>query len=421
MLRKEWLMVAVFLMVAGALGCARQYVKNSYPEMAYSERQTTGIQWKAGVAQRDITPQAGEEMYLAGYGRNRTSAGVHDPLSARCLVLSNGEMKIGIVSLDLLGMLGGDVMRIKQRVHALWPENLIVSFTHTHSAPDTTGLWGSGLASGRNERYIHAVIQAAADCVNEASSNTDDVELWFGTTQFQLSEFDNDTAKKPDSVLTVIHGIKPYGNRETLFTLVNYAVHPHIINNRSISADIAASFYMRVYQLGGGMGIFVNGAQGNVGPAIPHHKNDWNAIDVYGRTLAETALAAPRTKSLNHTIVVRRDVLKVKLENFYFKLAMWLGAVPDLRDEHKNVPLEIAYFRIGELAMVTVPGEAFPNIGKDMRERMQAPYEIVCGLCNGAYGYIMYRPDYDAYRYHKSMSLGPIGEILYQSFLKLIE
>jgi len=420
MVRKEWLMVALLLAAIGTLGCGRHYVKNTYAEPLYSEKQSVGTQWEAGIASRDITPEG--SVYLAGYERNRTSKGVHDTLSVRCLALSNGKTSVGIVSLDLIGMLGSDVMAIKKGIVALRPKHIVVSFTHTHSGPDTTGLWGKWLSRGRNERYIEKIIDNAADCLHDAWFSQEEIELRFAKTSVQLSEFDNDTTNMPDTAITLMQGaVTRNGNTETLFTLVNYAVHPHIINNRFISADVAASFYTRIRELGGGMGIFINGAQGNVGPSIPHHHNDWNAIDRYGRMLAETALAMPQAQSGDYTITVRHSVLKVELENFFFKLAVWLGAVPDLRDRDGKIPLEITYVRLGELAMVTIPGEAFPSIGKDLRRDMDASYEIVCGLCNGAYGYIMYRSDYDAYDYHRSMSVGPIGETIYLALSDLIK
>jgi hypothetical protein len=58
--------------------------------------------FKAGAAKRVITPDM--NVYLAGLGNNRLSAGVHDDIYARCLLLDDGETKIGIVSLDLIGL-----------------------------------------------------------------------------------------------------------------------------------------------------------------------------------------------------------------------------------------------------------------------------------------------------------------------------
>ena len=55
----------------------------------------------AGSASVDITPT--ESVPLMGYGpMERVSTGVHDPLTAAALVLSDGQTTVGVVATDLL-------------------------------------------------------------------------------------------------------------------------------------------------------------------------------------------------------------------------------------------------------------------------------------------------------------------------------
>src|SRR5438270_13582528 len=56
---------------------------------------------KAGAAKMDITPPTGFAMWGYGARHDRPSDGVLDPLQARALVLSVGDQRIAIVSLDL--------------------------------------------------------------------------------------------------------------------------------------------------------------------------------------------------------------------------------------------------------------------------------------------------------------------------------
>jgi len=46
--------------------------------------------FEAGAAKRDLTPPMDRPVFLAGFGHNRTAVGVHDPVWARCLALSDG-------------------------------------------------------------------------------------------------------------------------------------------------------------------------------------------------------------------------------------------------------------------------------------------------------------------------------------------
>ena len=55
----------------------------------------------AGVAVRDITPR--KPLFLVGYPNvPRISAGVHDPLLASALYLSDGKTALLLISVDIL-------------------------------------------------------------------------------------------------------------------------------------------------------------------------------------------------------------------------------------------------------------------------------------------------------------------------------
>ncbi|HTN42470.1 MAG TPA: hypothetical protein VMN77_01570 [Nitrospiria bacterium] len=419
MVRKKRHFIALFLAVGGLFGCAEKYITSTEP--ARIEKESVGAHWEAGVAIKDITPQ--KAVYLAGFQSGRVSKGVHDPLSARCFVLSNGKTRVGIVSMDLIGMLGPDIVAIKRGVPALAPEHIIVSFTHTHSGPDTTGLWGFGPLSGRDGPYMRETIDAAAACLNDAMRDMQDITLHFGSTTVQYSRFKHDLTI-PDPAFTVMRATRIRdGKEEALFTLVNYAVHPTIMRTNFITADFVGSFYEHVRELGGGMGIFMNGTQGHVGPAIKRNgEDDWPAADRFGRMIGDTAMELHTVPSADYAITVRDDVLRVPLANPWFKIAAFFNKVPDPRngDDH-TIPLELSYVKMGELTLLTIPGEAFPNIGKDLRRDIHAPFEMLCGLCNGAYGYIMYPSDYENknYSYWRGVSLGPIGDAVYRSLVLL--
>src|SRR4051794_38133822 len=73
---------------------------------------------QAGFSAVDITPKvgSGETVYLAGYGMNRKAAGVHDPLFARTVVLVDGDTRIAITCVDLVGLQYPQVQAIRQRL-----------------------------------------------------------------------------------------------------------------------------------------------------------------------------------------------------------------------------------------------------------------------------------------------------------------
>lgn len=411
----------ILLMSFFILSCASMPIeKNDHQEPFLHQETTTGVHWLAGAAKKIISTE--KSVYLAGHKSNRKSRGVHDDIYVRCLVLSNGKSDIGFISLDLLGMLNSDILAIKNRVEIINKKNIIVAFTHTHSAPDTTGLWGFyRLTSGRDEMFINNVYEKASQCLNEAFKNKQPIDLYFFSLDVKLTEFDKDI-EKPDSILTFVKGVGE--NKKTVFTLMNYGFHPHIsMHNFYISSDVLDSFYKRMEEEYGGVALFLNGAQGNVDLNIKHKHgdDDWKAIYSAGLSLIKEVEKAEKIKILSQdfTVLNKRNVINVKLQNWRFKLALLLGIIPDFRKSNDDWLLEINYLRLGELEIMTIPGEAFPNIGKDLRKEMKTPYKIICGLCQGAYGYIMYQKDYERYDYHRSMSVGPIGETIRDSLMDL--
>ena len=61
---------------------------------------------KAGVGAVDITPDWREKpVWIAGFGMGRRAKDMRDPLYARALVLTDGQKKIGMVCLDIVGLL----------------------------------------------------------------------------------------------------------------------------------------------------------------------------------------------------------------------------------------------------------------------------------------------------------------------------
>ena len=93
-------------------------------------------EFRVGTAKADITPPIGSRMY--GYGARGTnvSTGVHDPLFAKALVVSDGSVEVALVTLDL-GSFGADnTRRVRELVRReVDLDGVLLIASHTHSAP----------------------------------------------------------------------------------------------------------------------------------------------------------------------------------------------------------------------------------------------------------------------------------------------
>ena len=79
---------------------------------------------------------------------------------------------------------------------------------------------------------------------------------------------------------------------------------------------------------------------------------------------------------------------------------------------------------VGDAQILTIPGEALPNIVYYLKRKMRGKHNLLFGLTNDAFGYILTKEDYNSfkrYEYVSRTSLGErTGEILVNEALKFV-
>ena len=97
-------------------------------------------EFRAGFATTDITPPSGWRR--AGSYTELISSGVHDPLMAKALVLTQGETTVALVGNDLCSVPRELTDRARQQAGARTGipfSNIIITATHTHGGPEYYG------------------------------------------------------------------------------------------------------------------------------------------------------------------------------------------------------------------------------------------------------------------------------------------
>jgi hypothetical protein len=94
-------------------------------------------------------------------------------------------------------------------------------------------------------------------------------------------------------------------------------------------------------------------------------------------------------------------------------------------NEDRSITTRINLINVGNAQILTIPGEALPNIGYYLKRHMKGDNHLLFGLTNDAFGYILTKVDFDSfqrYEYVSRTSLGEMtGEILIENALRLIE
>ncbi len=90
-----------------------------------------------------------------------------------------------------------------------------------------------------------------------------------------------------------------------------------------------------------------------------------------------------------------------------------------------RITVQVNLLTIGKAQVLTIPGEALPNIGFYLKRKMKGEHNLLFGLTNDAFGYILTKVDFesfDRYSYVSRTSLGEMtGEILIENALQMIE
>jgi hypothetical protein len=396
---------------------------------------------QAGAAVRVITP----EKFLpvsGGMGVPKPSREKRGELTARALVIRKGDVSVAVVALDLLGFPSVLADRVRAKVSRIPAENILIGSTHTHSAPDCYAFPdGSGGHTGDLD-YIASVCDKAADAINEAIDRLQPAQIKIGTGEADGKIAYNYYAPDLyDRRMSVIQAVTPGG--KTIATLVNYAVHPEVLGNSVgiVSPDLVGPLCERIESQAGGVALFMNSAQGGMvtadnrnldQPRDPQHAywNDsrtWEECLRIGHLMASEALRIVKTapEQKDPSLLCQSMVVRFPVESE----AMWgvvvYSPLKYPHGEDRSITTRINLVNLGDAQILTIPGEALPNIGFYLKRKMRGKHNVLFGLTNDAFGYILTKVDFKSfprYEYVSRTSLGEMtGEILIEKSLDLVQ
>ena len=249
----------------------------------------------AGAATADITPPAGGLM--DGYGaRREPSAGVHDPLYARVVVLEADEgaprgaptRRWAIVSCDLLGMhasITSEVRHLAEKRLGIAAENLLVCATHSHAGP--AGLRG-GMFSRLDQTLATTLVERVIGALEEAAGSLRPAVLKLGRTTINtISQNRRDPGGPIDPVLRVL---LVDGGDGPIASVLSFACHATVLSgeNLMLSAEFPGVACRLLQEQTGAPALYLQGACGNVNPVWV--KQDFESVDRAGHILGGAAL-----------------------------------------------------------------------------------------------------------------------------------
>lgn len=379
-------------------------------------------EFKVGAAVRVITPDPLLPV-SGGVGTPEKATVKKGELSVRVMVLEKGTTKIAIVGIDNLGWTSALGDRSRALIKGIPPENILIGATHTHSAPDAYGFPDDTGKSFADLAYLDWCVKQIADAVNEASKNLAPASLKIAVSEAQGKIAYNYYADKLyDPRCGVIQAIAETGKNKgkVIATLVNYAVHPEVIgsNQGILSPDLCGPLYDRIESRVGGVAIFMNGAQGGMVTADTRlengkEANTWEECIRIGNLLADEALrivekAEPQPSP---ALVCMSRTIEFPVESEMMRYIMKNSPIKMTSIKEGAVTTRLNYLQVGSAKVLTIPGEALPNIGFYVKRNMMTDQAFLFGLTNDAFGYMLTKVDFNSFKRYEYISRTSLGEM----------
>lgn len=363
---------------------------------------------RAGCAKVDITPT--KPCRLVGYAsRTNLSTGVHDPLSARAVVFEDGDQRLALVSIDVLGLYHQTAEPLRKSISeacGLKPEQLMLAAIHTHAAP------GLALEPGKlhpnNVEFTETLREKLIALVKRASSETAPVRVGFNSGACPVGINRREAFVDKNGMRQIRLGRNPSGvtdpevqtfkicerdSDKILAVLFGYATHGTSLGSKNlvVSGDVlglAAQFVEKYLGAEIVAPVFA-GASGNIDPwfrVLPEIKtaDNWTAEPVLlGTFLGEEVVhassairefgAAGPVRSLMAHVALPPKTDGTKAEN----------------NDWSTATFAITVARIGDVALVGLGGEVFNEIGRAIKDSSPFKHTIIVTHCNGAAGYLV--------------------------------
>jgi len=399
--------------------------------------------------------------------------GVHDPLMLTCTAVSDGETVALIMTADLKKMLDNvsvKSLEIIEKQFGIPASNVILSCTHSHSAPDA-GSSAEGNPQWMQQYYkqLPLAVDAALrdlDVVEKAYAGTANTEhpigfvrrylLADGTYKMNPSTSDNPVSHESvaDPELRTIRFDRK--NKKDVL-LVNFRTHYGGATStypRKLSADFVHPFRQEAQKAYDCLFAYYSGASGNINfnSAIPGERyyETWlDAIDGFMET-TDAALKAEEEISLGKIQTARSTVAatvrhdpeeRVKqaqeiadagydeteagralMEKYGFDGYYDASFTVTRSKLGESMDVALNAIAFGDVAFTGYPYEMFHENGKEVRDASPYKMTFICSLSLGAFGYIPSALGYShgGYETYNCRFVGGTGEQLAQESVRLL-
>lgn len=381
-------------------------------------------QMRAGISVRNVTPHPLLPV-SGGVGPSTPSTQQCGELTVRALVIADDQTRVAICSTDFLGFPGILANRVRKQVSDFPPENILIGATHTHSAPDCYGFPDQTGKTSADLTYLDHVCRQLAEAIQAAMREARPVQVRIATGRARGKIAYNYYAEQLyDPRCHVLQAVDMQGR--AVATLVNYACHPEVIgaDQGILSPDFVGPLYERLREQGGGAGIYLNSALGGMVTADcrgPDGRDIQTRAECrrIGHQLADEALRIVSTAPLQKAPLLFCGATSIEfpVENQMLQTILERSPLGFETKQPGRISTQVNLVNLGDAQMLTIPGEALPNIGYYLKRKMRGKHNFLLGLTNDAFGYILTKEDWNSFERYDYITRTCLGEMTGEIFV----
>lgn len=381
-----------------------------------------------GVSECDITPDVAQfKVPMAGYGARmgKPSTGMHDPIRAKILVLKTDASKVAIITTDLRSITPELKSKTLEKAAGLGfdASNVMMCASHSHSGPS---IYAEKFWQIQFGKYDPQIVEIMSEKIAQSLREADDPNKQLsdatvgiaskrveGFTKNRRWEYDQPAREAAgetpalDPVLTVLRFNKTQSKSGircgALF--VNFPTHPTILgaDNMQISAEWPGVLQRELesdHDLGCYLTMYSNGAEGDQSPITISDPDAFKRMEDFGKRLASEAKALAETIKTEAAAEIGSNLIEPELPEIVFSEGAQKGPNKMMAQAALDAlprKAAIQVIRIGDTALVGLPGEPICEVGIETRRQVEAAgakQAIIIGLTNDYIGYILNEKEY---------------------------
>jgi hypothetical protein len=308
----------------------------------------------AGAAEVEINPK--KSMFLFGYPNvPRWSTGVHDPLLASALFLSDGTTAALMIGVDIVSISKSSTQRVRERIASrtsLPARHIMISATHTHSGPMT----GDYLSNEHDKvvpktepEYVQFFEDQLVEAGCRAVANAEPARMGFARADATGIGTNRRDPSGPADLSVPVFMVQRRSDRSPLAIMLICCMHPTVLHEDStlISGDFPglARAYLKKHVVGAGCPVLYH--TGPAGNQSPRHV-------VKGQTFDEAKrLGEIVGKGVEKSLANMTFVDNATIECAVREVTMPLRGFPSAQDAEKKLAASVK--RLEDLRKANAP------------------------------------------------------------------